>query len=102
MSLSDIQKKFAIGQIYTIYLSNNDGKRKNKWGPFFATFAVLGMSVSRIFFKNMVERRGTKVACILSLFISFIFLIGILNIFKYKYLMEHKELLEGLGMDIKE
>lgn len=77
-------------------------KEKIKGAPFFAAFAVLGIIVSRIFFKNMDERSGTRVACILCFFMSYIFLIGIFNIFKYKYLMEHKELLEELGIDIKE
>lgn len=76
-------------------------KEKIKGAPFFAAFAVLGIIVSRIFFKNMDERSATKVACILCFFMSYIFLIGIFSILKYKYLMEHKELLEGLDADTK-
>ena len=77
-------------------------KEKIKGAPFFAIPGALGMIAGRIFLKNMDERSGTKLACILSLLLSFGFLIGIFNIYKYKYLMEHKELLEGLDEDIKE
>lgn len=77
-------------------------KEKIKGAPFFAIPGVLGMIAGRIFLKNIDERSAAKVVCILTLLLSFVFLIGIFNIYKYKYLMEHKELLEGLDVDIKE
>lgn len=62
----------------------------------------MGISTGKIFLQGMDDRSARELVCILSLFLSYLCLIGIFNIFKYKYLMEHKELLEGLDEDIKE
>lgn len=66
--------------------------KKLKGGLFFALFGVLGMSTGRILFNVVDYRSGGEIGCILSLILSYLCLIGVFNITKYKYLMEHKEL----------
>lgn len=65
-----------------------------------AVAAFLGMVAGKVFLKNRDERIGMKVACICCLFISFVCLTGIFEISKYRYLVKHKELLEGSDVDI--
>lgn len=75
--------------------------KKLKGGLFFTVFGVLGISTGKIFLQGMDDRSGRVLLCILSLFLSYLCLIGIFNISKYKYIMEHKELLEDLNKDKK-
>lgn len=73
--------------------------KKLKGGLFFTTFGLLGISTGRIFLQGMDDKSARELLCILSLFLSYLCLMGIFNISKYKYLMEHKELLEDLDTD---
>lgn len=72
--------------------SNNPEKLKG--GLYFTMIGVLGISTARVFLKGMNDKSGRELLCILSMFISFICMGGIFNIVKFKYLMEHKELLD--------
>lgn len=102
----------VLGDIVTILLFRHIVKKnieknvfageKEKVRGIPAVAAFLGMIAGKVFLKNEDERIGMKVACIISLLISFVFLTGVFEISKYKYLVKHKELLEGLDEDIKE
>ena len=76
-------------------------KEKIKGLPFFTAFGLLGLSVGKIFLPGMDEKSASKLGCILLQAVSYLCLMGVFNIFKYKYLMEHKELLEDLNTDKK-
>lgn len=79
-----------------------DGSAKQlKGGLFFSLFGVLGIIAGRILFGTVDSKSGEKIVCVLAIFLSYLSLIGVFNIFKYKYLMEHKELLEELDTDKK-
>lgn len=86
---------------YTIRkkIKNNEyagEKEKVKGASFYIAIAVLGAAFARAFLKDMDQISGAKVLCVLSLFVSFVCLIGIFDIARYRYLIKHKELLEGL------
>lgn len=66
--------------------------KKLKEGLFFALFGVLGRSTGRILFHVVDYKSAGEIGCIIFLFLSYLYLIGVFNITKYKYLMEHKEL----------
>ena len=66
--------------------------KKLKGGLFFALFGVLGMSTGRILVNVVDYKSAGEIGSIIFLFLSYLCLIGIFNITKYKYLMEHKEL----------
>lgn len=99
-----------IGYIVVIFLYNcmvrkliernayGGSAKKLKGGLFFSLFGLLGISTGRILFKMVDYRSSGEIGCILFLFLSYLCLIGIFNITKYKYLMEHKELWDK-GMD---
>lgn len=93
--------RYTIGKlIRKNAYSGNVKKLKSRL--FFSGFGLLGISVGKFFFTKMNKRSGKELVCIFFLLLSYLFFAGVFNIFKYIYLMKHKELLEELDGDIKE
>lgn len=67
-------------------------KNTNK-GISFILFGVLGVAVARTFLNDISNRNALEILCILCFFLSYLTLIGIFNIYKYRYLMKHQEIL---------
>lgn len=69
-----------------------DIKNTNK-GISFILFGVLGGAVARTFLNDISNRKAWEILCILCFFLSYLTLIGIFNIYKYRYLKNHQEIL---------
>lgn len=54
---------------------------------------ILGVAVARTFLNDISNRKAWEILCILCFFLSYLTLIGIFNIYKYRYLMKHQEIL---------
>lgn len=76
-----------------------DGEKKLKGGLFFSLFGILGIIIGRILINSMEQGKVGELVCTLLVFLSYICLIGIFNISKYKYIMGHKELLEDSNVN---
>lgn len=59
-----------------------------------ASFALLGRTVAKTFFKHVDDKTAMGIACMIMFFISYLSFIGLVNIFKYQYIMKHPEILD--------
>lgn len=53
---------------------------------------ILGGAIGRTFLSGVGNKRAMEILCILCFFLSYLTLIGIFNIFKFQYLVKHKEI----------
>lgn len=60
-----------------------------------ALCGVLGMSVAKTFLQvqDIDNQQALETVCIICFFISYVCILGIFNLYKYRYLMKHKEIL---------
>lgn len=54
---------------------------------------VFGGAVARTFLNDISNQKAMELLCILCFFLSYLMLIGIFNIYKFRYLMKHQEVL---------
>lgn len=59
----------------------------------FILCGVLGGIVARIFLRDMSNQKAIEILCILCFLISYLTSIGVLNIYKFRYLIKHPEIL---------
>lgn len=67
-----------------------------------ALSGILGWSVARIFLKGADNGTAMGILCMFLFFLSYLSLIGIVNIFKYQYIAKHPEILDGVKPTMKE
>lgn len=78
----------------SIEKKNCSNTKKTKGGLFFTLCGIFGITVARVFLSDIDTRKAMELLCILCFFLSYLTLIGIFNIFKFQYLVKHKEMLE--------
>lgn len=49
--------------------------------------------MARTFLNDISNQKAMELLCILCFFLSYLMLIGIFNIYKFRYLMKHQEVL---------
>lgn len=95
----------SAGYIFAIllysYIIRKQIKRKDcgntkkvNEGIFFTLCGVFGITAARVLLKDMNQGKAIELLCILCFFLSYLTIVGIVGIFKYWYLMKHKELLD--------
>lgn len=57
--------------------------------------SIIGVTVGRSFLKNVDNGTAMGIICMLFFFVSYLSLIGIVNIFKYQYIVKHPEMFEA-------
>ncbi|MBD5541643.1 MAG: hypothetical protein HDR00_10735 [Lachnospiraceae bacterium] len=70
----------------------NNTKKVNG-GLFFTLCGVFGIMAARVLLKDMDQGKAMELLCILCFFLSYLTIVGIVGIFKFWYLIKHKELL---------
>lgn len=66
-------------------------KRDEKWMPI-ALFGGLGIATGRVIVKIVDNKTVAAMASICCIFVSYVCLIGVGNILKYRYIMNHKDM----------
>ncbi len=66
----------------------------------FILCGVLGGVVARTFLNDISNQKALELLCILCFFLSFLTLIGIFNIHKFRYLVKHQEIFLSENRDI--
>lgn len=59
----------------------------------FILCGIFGGVVARTFLNDISNQKAMELLCILCFFLSFLTLIGIFNIYKFRYLVKHQEIL---------
>ncbi len=76
-------------------MSDNKTQKSKIWIPF-TLCGALGISAARTFFKDADNETLLVVIFIGCMILSYLFLIGIAFLFKYRYIITHKEILGGM------
>lgn len=76
-------------------MSESKTTQKGIWMPL-ASCGALGMSTARIFAKDADNGTILVMLFICCMIISYVCLFGIINIYKYRYIMKHKEILDEI------
>lgn len=76
-------------------MKNCNGLKKANRNISFTLCGVLGMSVAKTFLQvqDIDNQQALETVCIICFFISYVCILGIFNLYKYRYLMKHKEIL---------
>lgn len=76
-------------------MKNCNGLKKANRNISFTLCGVLGMSVAKTFLQvqDIDNQQALETVCIICFFISYVCILGIFNLYKYRYLIKHKEIL---------